>query len=449
MVGTGSATGTILDDERANFGLAIVGAGGRSFFSEDEGSATFTVELSSPAEEPISVRLEAMDGSATLGSDYGAPDKEDFVIAAGDTSATVSVPLLDEGAVEVDESFTLVASIEPRIAGSLSSILASSIAQAARQVTITDSSTIGDNKAPRPTTSCTGANAIIHTTPNRSPPLCLDLTDCFMDEDDAISSLSYVISSSSGGAFVTMKQKASISFKSICFNPTAQTSYQVGVSANDGKSTSVAINFQVQVGPEAIKFQDWNQYEFKAAPTKTGMIVVDLPVKDKDAGTFWGIDDAGCTVSNMPTDGTCVVDADQHIAMFSYGGQFTEFNGSVEVCVGNDDYCFRVKFPASPSIPEMNKFLLLKGEILKLPLGVVSGTGVYDIEVSSSNNDLAAISYNRRDQTINIVTSSDDTKGSGFFTIKAMDRPASDDFPTGCQPGECYVGTRDVDFKKL
>lgn len=73
---------------------------------EGAGSMDFAVTLSSPV--PVEVRVLATtgNGSALAGDDYSA--KSDTVtFAPGVTIQTFSVPLLDEGAIETDETFTV------------------------------------------------------------------------------------------------------------------------------------------------------------------------------------------------------------------------------------------------------------------------------------------------------------------------------------------------------
>jgi len=67
---------------------------------------TFTLTLSEAAPGAASVRYETADGEATAGEDYTAVSGI-LDVAAGDTSATVVVPILGDVLDEADETFTL------------------------------------------------------------------------------------------------------------------------------------------------------------------------------------------------------------------------------------------------------------------------------------------------------------------------------------------------------
>ncbi len=70
------------------------------------GTATFTVALSAVSGRAVSVVYATADGSATAGQDYTARSGT-VTIAAGSTSASVGVALVDDAADEPDETFQL------------------------------------------------------------------------------------------------------------------------------------------------------------------------------------------------------------------------------------------------------------------------------------------------------------------------------------------------------
>ena len=71
--------------------------------SANEGSvATITVELSTPSTQAVTVPY-ALTGSATVGADYTATASP-LIIAAGNSSATVSLTLAADGVAETDET---------------------------------------------------------------------------------------------------------------------------------------------------------------------------------------------------------------------------------------------------------------------------------------------------------------------------------------------------------
>ncbi len=75
---------------------------------EDEGSSEmrFVVALSEPAEVPVTVRYETLDGTARAGTDYDSAAGT-VTLAPGQTAISVTVPIHADLAEEGDESFTL------------------------------------------------------------------------------------------------------------------------------------------------------------------------------------------------------------------------------------------------------------------------------------------------------------------------------------------------------
>ena len=69
-------------------------------------TATFTIALSAPSGRDVSVGYETVDASAVAGQDY-AQTSATATIAAGATSTTVGVALLDDGDDEATEAFGL------------------------------------------------------------------------------------------------------------------------------------------------------------------------------------------------------------------------------------------------------------------------------------------------------------------------------------------------------
>ena len=74
-------------------------------------AATFTVTRSGNTTVPSSVDYDTEDGSATAGSDYESRS-DTLEFASGETSKTVGVPVMGDGAVESDETFVLMLSNE-------------------------------------------------------------------------------------------------------------------------------------------------------------------------------------------------------------------------------------------------------------------------------------------------------------------------------------------------
>jgi hypothetical protein len=94
------ATGTILNDDAQ----PIVTVGSVSV--TEGGAAVFTVTLSNPSYQPITVNYATANGSATAGSDYTAASGT-LTFNPGETSKTVSVATTDDATDEPDETFSL------------------------------------------------------------------------------------------------------------------------------------------------------------------------------------------------------------------------------------------------------------------------------------------------------------------------------------------------------
>ena len=77
---------------------------------EDDGSASFRVELSHAVTHTVTVRVGTVDGTAASGSDYTAVSNRLVTFAASQTQATVTAPVADDTVDEPDETFSLVMS---------------------------------------------------------------------------------------------------------------------------------------------------------------------------------------------------------------------------------------------------------------------------------------------------------------------------------------------------
>ncbi|WP_337054354.1 Calx-beta domain-containing protein [Pseudoxanthomonas sp. USHLN014] len=113
---TDFATGAPTPRNRASAAV-ICGAAGTPVLSiadasgdEGAGPLVFTLTLSQPAPSGgIAVDYATADGTATAGSDYVASSGR-VTLAAGQTSATVSIALIDDSVTEADETFSLTLS---------------------------------------------------------------------------------------------------------------------------------------------------------------------------------------------------------------------------------------------------------------------------------------------------------------------------------------------------
>ncbi len=77
--------------------------------AEDAGTISFAVTLDPAAEVAVTVGYATADGTADAGSDYSGTSGT-LTIDAGDTSATIEVPILDDADLEPAETFSLTLS---------------------------------------------------------------------------------------------------------------------------------------------------------------------------------------------------------------------------------------------------------------------------------------------------------------------------------------------------
>jgi peptide/nickel transport system substrate-binding protein len=73
---------------------------------EQAGSASFTVTLSNAESSPLTVQYATVDGTASAGQDYTATGGT-LTFLPGERTKTVTVPILEDGVDEADETFTL------------------------------------------------------------------------------------------------------------------------------------------------------------------------------------------------------------------------------------------------------------------------------------------------------------------------------------------------------
>jgi hypothetical protein len=100
----GRGAGTILDnDPQVSISVDDVTR------AEAYEPASFTVSLSKASGKIVTVAYATADGSALAGNDYGARSGT-LVFLAGDTSKSVSVPLVDDEIAEGEETFTVALS---------------------------------------------------------------------------------------------------------------------------------------------------------------------------------------------------------------------------------------------------------------------------------------------------------------------------------------------------
>jgi len=99
--------------------------------TEGAGNITFTVSLTGPADEDTLVTYSTVNGSAVAGTDFTGATGATVTILAGATTATITIPVLNDAVFETPEAFTVV-------------LASASLTTSAVALTITDASVIGN-----------------------------------------------------------------------------------------------------------------------------------------------------------------------------------------------------------------------------------------------------------------------------------------------------------------
>ena len=109
----GTGVGTILDDGTGPVPPGVTPDNDTPAASindvvvnEAAGTATFTVTLTNAAKMPVTVDYASADGTATAGQDYAAVAST-LTFAPGETSKTITVPILNDTVYEGSETFTI------------------------------------------------------------------------------------------------------------------------------------------------------------------------------------------------------------------------------------------------------------------------------------------------------------------------------------------------------
>ncbi len=120
VIGTNSASSTITNDDAATLSIGDVA------LDEDDGTMTFTIAMSHPVDEEVTIDYSTATDSAT-GDDFTATSGT-ATIAAGSTTTIVSVMISSDDLVELDEQFF---------------VNLSNIQSSGRDVTIADAQAVG------------------------------------------------------------------------------------------------------------------------------------------------------------------------------------------------------------------------------------------------------------------------------------------------------------------
>ena len=96
-----TATGTIIDDDAAP-GITIADARAR----ESAGEITFRLSLDAPSGREVEITYGTEDGTAKAGDDYTAVERP-LTFVVGQTSATITIKVINDLLVEPDETFSV------------------------------------------------------------------------------------------------------------------------------------------------------------------------------------------------------------------------------------------------------------------------------------------------------------------------------------------------------
>nr|WP_257222337.1 Calx-beta domain-containing protein [Acinetobacter sp. YH1901136] len=97
-----TGVGTIVDNDPA----PVLNITGPATINETAGTATYTVTLTGNTSLPVTVNYGTANGTATSGTDYTSKSGT-LTFAVGETSKTITVPILNDFKVESSENYTI------------------------------------------------------------------------------------------------------------------------------------------------------------------------------------------------------------------------------------------------------------------------------------------------------------------------------------------------------
>ncbi|MEG0348367.1 MAG: Calx-beta domain-containing protein, partial [Acinetobacter sp.] len=97
-----TGVGTIVDNDPA----PVLNITGPATINETAGTATYTVTLTGNTSLPVTVNYGTANGSATSGTDYTSTSGT-LTFAVGETTKTITVPILNDFKVESSENYTI------------------------------------------------------------------------------------------------------------------------------------------------------------------------------------------------------------------------------------------------------------------------------------------------------------------------------------------------------
>ncbi|MEG4838228.1 Ig-like domain-containing protein, partial [Microcoleus sp. B9-D4] len=107
----GNAIATVLDDDsRPTISVPDINVAETVGSSSGDGVANVEIKLSSPSKEYVSVNYAFKDGTAIANQDYKPVAAGKVSFASGETTKSISVPIINDGKQEPDETFSVILS---------------------------------------------------------------------------------------------------------------------------------------------------------------------------------------------------------------------------------------------------------------------------------------------------------------------------------------------------
>ena len=102
-ISTDTGTGNIVDNDQPTVAIA----NGTPNPAAEGGTITFAVSLTNPADHNVTVAYHLVNGTAVAGSDFSDAGGGTVTILAGQTSANITVNVLNDNVFESPEAFTV------------------------------------------------------------------------------------------------------------------------------------------------------------------------------------------------------------------------------------------------------------------------------------------------------------------------------------------------------
>ncbi|TIH06651.1 retention module-containing protein, partial [Pseudomonas leptonychotis] len=293
--------------------------------NEDAGTATFTVTLSAASGQAVSVNYASSNGSATAGSDYTTVSGT-LNFAAGELTQTITVPISDDGLVEVSENFTITLSNPSNatlgVASGTATINDNDSAPTVASIVMADTAlSVGETSL----VTITFSEAVV----------AFDNTDVSV-ENGTLSALS----STDGGVTWTGTFTPSVNVTDTTNLITVAATY-TDTAGNAGTGASSA-NYQIDTQAPVLSISDNVAgvangpvtFTFSFTEAVTGFSADDVSVANGTKGAFTSVDGQTYTLVVTPTGGEITVAVADGAAVDAAGNASTAANATQAVDIG-------------------------------------------------------------------------------------------------------------------